>query len=86
MGQTNDNIKYVIQVLVILREMGERQNMMRVQPSVRLSAKLTRPSRSPSQWINDVMEPFTHSTLAAVIPRLSRLHSACRNIDVQSLE
>ena len=66
--------------------MGERQNMMYVEPRVRLSAKFTRPSRSPSQWINDIMDPFTHSILVPVIPQLSRLHSACRDIDVQSLE
>ena len=80
------DVQYVVQVLVVLWEMGERQNMMRVQPRVRLSAKFTRPSRSPSQWINDIMKPFTHSILVPIIPRLSRPHSACRDIDMQSLE
>ena len=80
------DVQYVIQVLVVFREMGERQNMMRVQPRVRLSAKFTRPSLSPSQWINDIMEPFTHSILAPVIPRLPISHSACRDIDMQPLK
>ena len=34
------DVQHIVQVLVVLREMGERQHVMGVQPFVRLPAKL----------------------------------------------
>ena len=80
------HIEDIIQVLVVLRESGERQHMVSVQSLVRPPAHFAVSLCSLLQWYHNILKPLLQGFLTMHISLLSRLHPARRDINVQLIE